>query len=128
MSRYKKMHKDLLANLGKAIYTRRVNQGMSQTELSQESGIDRSSISEIENGKRNPSVGAVASLADCLKTSLPKLLCGCDDCIKGNGNHNGLEHDDIMFENTQPFETPRMAEAEKDIDHDEQHKSKKDVA
>lgn len=125
MSRYKKMHKDLLANLGKAIYTRRVNQGMSQTELSQESGIDRSSISEIENGKRNPSVGAVASLADCLKTSLPKLLCGCDDCIKGEGNHNGLDHGDMMFDNTQPFETPRMAD--KGLDHD-QHASKKDVA
>lgn len=48
--------------------------GWSQEELAFETDIDRTYISGIERGVRNPSLDMIAKLAKTLKTSPAKLL------------------------------------------------------
>ena len=42
----------------------RINQGITQKELSKSTGITQADISRIENGTRNPSLAMVKRLAD----------------------------------------------------------------
>ncbi len=67
-------HRTMLVSLGQAIQARRRELEISQEELSQRSGVDRAFISEVERGQRNPSIGAVASIADGLKMKLSLLI------------------------------------------------------
>ena len=53
--------------------------GMSQEALALEAGIDRTYISGIERGLRNPSVTLLAKLSDCLKCEPADLLRREDD-------------------------------------------------
>ena len=76
------LHKRLYTCLGEVISIRRRWLRMSQTELADESGVDRAFISNLENGKRNPSFGTVARIAQGLKTSLGRLVTKCEDCCK----------------------------------------------
>lgn len=48
--------------------------GLSQEALAYEAEIDRTYRSEIERGKRNPSVDLIARLAEALKTTPAALL------------------------------------------------------
>lgn len=48
--------------------------GLSQEALAYEAEIDRTYISGIERGKRNPSVDLIARLAEALKTTPAALL------------------------------------------------------
>ena len=47
---------------------------VSQEELADEAKIDRTYISGIERGKRNPSIDLLARLAEALKTTPAALL------------------------------------------------------
>lgn len=47
---------------------------LSQVELAVEVGIDRAYLSEIENGRTNPSVNVLYALADALKIEIEKLF------------------------------------------------------
>lgn len=75
-------HEHLYLCLGKIISERRKELGMSQEELSQESGVDRAFISNVERGKRNPSMGSVASIADGIQMRLSRLVGQCEKCIE----------------------------------------------
>jgi transcriptional regulator with XRE-family HTH domain len=59
--------------LGKKMRELRKNQGLSQEQLSFTAKIDRSYISEIENGLRNPSLQTLEKLAKALKVKLSDL-------------------------------------------------------
>ena len=48
--------------------------GLSQEALAHEAEIDRTYISGIERGKRNPSLDLIARLAETLKTTPAALL------------------------------------------------------
>ena len=48
----------------------RINQGITQKELSKSTGITQADISRIENGTRNPSLAMVKRLADGLGMTL----------------------------------------------------------
>ena len=48
----------------------RINQGITQKELSKSTGITQADISRIENGTRNPSLAMVKRLADGLGMKL----------------------------------------------------------
>lgn len=52
--------------IGKVIKDLRTMRGLSQAQLSIQSGVDQHYISDIENGLRNPSV----EIVECLQTSL----------------------------------------------------------
>ena len=60
--------------LGRNVRAARKLRGWSQEELAFETDIDRTYISGIERGVRNPSLDMIAKLAKTLKTSPAKLL------------------------------------------------------
>lgn len=57
-------------NIMRAIMDARISAGMTQTELSQKSGISQADISRLENGTRNPSLAILKRLANAMNTSL----------------------------------------------------------
>lgn len=62
-----------LLPLGSAIRTHRENLGLSQEKLAERCGFDRTYISMLERGKRNPSLLNLLRLAKGLRTSVSKL-------------------------------------------------------
>ncbi len=64
---------ELLIPLGKAIRVRREKLGLSQEKLAERCGFDRTYISMLERGKRNPSLINLLKLAEGLQTSVSKL-------------------------------------------------------
>lgn len=81
MPNKKHSHKELYRCLGEVIALRRKRMGLSQEELSEASGVDRSFLSSVERGKRNPSFGTVASIASGLKMRYTRLISSCEQCI-----------------------------------------------
>jgi transcriptional regulator with XRE-family HTH domain len=65
--------KSSLLPLAKAIRERRVELGLSQERLAEECGFDRTYISMLERGTRNPSFLNLLKIASGLKTSVSKL-------------------------------------------------------
>jgi len=82
MSNKKHSHQELYRCLGEVIAIRRKRMGLSQEELSEASGVDRSFLSSVERGKRNPSFGTVASIASGLKMRYTKLISNCEQCLQ----------------------------------------------
>ncbi len=78
-------HKELYRCLGESILLRRKRLGMSQEELAESSGVDRSFLSSVERGKRNPSFGTVASIASGLKMRYTRLVSNCEECARNAG-------------------------------------------
>jgi transcriptional regulator with XRE-family HTH domain len=66
------MPKSLLP-LGDAVRHRRESLGLSQEKLAEKCGFDRTYISMIERGKRNPSFLNLLRLADGLDTSVSEI-------------------------------------------------------
>ncbi|AOZ91609.1 helix-turn-helix domain-containing protein [Paenibacillus crassostreae] len=60
--------------LGEAIRKKRKERKMKQYELSEETGLSRNYISDIENGRYMPSVDSLSKLAVCLSIDLNTLL------------------------------------------------------
>lgn len=56
--------------MGAAIKQRRKEKGIKQSDVSLSTGISRSYISDIENGRYRPSVDALSKLATCLDLDL----------------------------------------------------------
>lgn len=52
----------------------RVGQDMSQEDLASAAGIDRTYVSGIERGVRNPTITVLARFAEALKTTSAQLL------------------------------------------------------
>ena len=67
------MLKSLLP-LSQAIKKRREQLGLSQEKLAEHCGFDRTYISMLERGKRNPSLLNLLRLADGLQTPVSKLV------------------------------------------------------
>ena len=74
-------HSHLYRCLGEVINARRKRLKLTQDELAAESGVNRAFISNIEQGRRNPSIGAVASIAKGLKTRVSKMMAKCEECM-----------------------------------------------
>jgi transcriptional regulator with XRE-family HTH domain len=75
-------HTHLYTCLGEVISLRRKRLHMSQGDLAEESGVNRAFISNIEQGKRKPSFGAVASLSHGLRIRYSRLIAKCEECMK----------------------------------------------
>jgi transcriptional regulator with XRE-family HTH domain len=61
---------------GSAVKTARREKGLSQEQLAAKSGLDRTYISGVERGARNPSLKSAQRIANALGKSLPALLEG----------------------------------------------------
>jgi transcriptional regulator with XRE-family HTH domain len=60
--------------LGQAAKARRVQLGLTQEALANDSGLHQRWISNVENGKRNPSYASLRRLADGLSLSASELI------------------------------------------------------
>jgi transcriptional regulator with XRE-family HTH domain len=65
-----------LVLFGKRLRKLRREAGLSQAELGSRSNFDRSEVSRIERGLRNPNQEEIARLAMGLRTSIPTLMGG----------------------------------------------------
>ena len=68
----------ILRVLGSLVKQHRTNLGLSQEELGFRSNLDRTYISGVERGIRNPSFTALVSLANGLELTLSNLLDGLE--------------------------------------------------
>jgi transcriptional regulator with XRE-family HTH domain len=82
MANKRSVHGHFYKCLGKAISERRKRLQLSQQELAEGSGVNRAFLSNVEQGKRNPSIGAVASIAQGLRMRVSRLLVKCEECVK----------------------------------------------
>ncbi|TAJ28126.1 MAG: XRE family transcriptional regulator, partial [Bosea sp. (in: a-proteobacteria)] len=65
---------DVVMLLGANVRHHRKLKGMSQEQLALEAGMERSYVSDLERGTRNPSVRALGRLADALGVAPQSLL------------------------------------------------------
>ena len=56
------------------IELQRESKGLTQSELSKKAGIDRSNLSEYENGKGNPTIRTLKKLATALGCEVKDLI------------------------------------------------------
>ena len=69
---------DVVQLLGENVRHYRKLKGLTQEQLAAEAGMERSYVSDLERGTRNPSVLALGRLADALKVEPSKLLENAD--------------------------------------------------
>jgi transcriptional regulator with XRE-family HTH domain len=65
--------KDEAQRLGKNLKRIRAGKGISQGDIVKASGIDKAMISNIENGKTNPTLATIAKLAKAIGVSISEL-------------------------------------------------------
>lgn len=70
--------RQILSALGYLVRQRRIELGISQEELGLRANLDRTYISGVERGVRNPSLTALVSLANGLEISVSVLLNGLE--------------------------------------------------
>lgn len=69
--------------LARAIKVLRVERGLSRTELAEESGVSYSHLAEIENGRKEPSPGRFADIAQALGVSRSELVALAEAYTEG---------------------------------------------
>lgn len=62
--------------MGKRITYLRKERGISQLDLSIDSGLSKSYLSDLEHGRRNPSVASLSKIASALGVTLEELFRG----------------------------------------------------
>jgi len=65
-----------IRNLSRHLRQIRLDKRWSQEELAERAGVDRTYISDLERGLRNPSLKTLARIADALDETIGAL---CDD-------------------------------------------------
>ena len=70
------MDNGLFKSLGARVRTLRNKRGLSQEEFAARCRLDRTYVSGIERGKRNPSIRNINRMADVLGVSLSQLFKG----------------------------------------------------
>lgn len=69
---------DILIQLGMRIKFLRKEKKMSQLDLSLESGVNKNYISDLEKGRRNPSMLVLERIANALNVDLATLFKGIE--------------------------------------------------
>ena len=70
---------DVVHLLGVNVRHHRKLNGMSQEQLALDAGMERSYVSDLERGTRNPSVRALGRLAEALGVQPHRLLMPVED-------------------------------------------------
>lgn len=66
--------KDDAKKLGGNLKRIRVSKNVTQVEIAKILGVDRSFVSNIENGKNNPTLSTITNLAKALKVPIDELF------------------------------------------------------
>jgi len=74
----------ILTALGEAVHQRRLNLGISQQELADQSELHRTYISDIERGARNLTVSTLGRIATALDVSPSKLFRQAEERVLGD--------------------------------------------
>ena len=69
---------ELRRRLGAAVRTRRLELGLSQDDLAEQSGLHRTYISDVERGERNVSLDNIGRIANALDTPISALFAKTD--------------------------------------------------
>ncbi len=72
---------DLLRYFGLAVRFHREQLGISQEECAHRAGLDRTYVSGVERGVRNPSLKSIARLATALDIELVTLFATMKECV-----------------------------------------------
>lgn len=64
------------AKLGKNLRRIRTEKGITQGDIVRKLGVSRSFVSNIENGKTNPTLATIAKLAKALGVNIEELMRG----------------------------------------------------
>lgn len=72
----------ILKSFGQLVKQRRLSLGISQEELGLRANLDRTYISGIERGVRNPSLTALVDLAQGLGISTSEMLDQLENVVK----------------------------------------------
>lgn len=64
---------------GEAVRSRRAELGLSQESLGQIAGLDRTYVSGVERGVRNPTLSSMSRLAVALQVPISRLLSATED-------------------------------------------------
>ena len=67
-----------LRAVGAAVRSRRKELGLSQEELGYKAKLDRTYISGVERGVRNPTVGSLRRIASSLETQTSQILSAAE--------------------------------------------------
>jgi transcriptional regulator with XRE-family HTH domain len=67
-----------LRRFGAAVRAERVARGLSQEDLGFEAGLDRTYVSGVERGVRNPTVATIFVLAKALRVRASRLVTVAD--------------------------------------------------
>lgn len=71
--------RDLIAAFGLAVRRARTELGMSQEQLAARSGLDRTYVSGLERGKRNPTLSTQQRLAGALGLRVADLVAQAEE-------------------------------------------------
>jgi len=66
--------KDEAQKLGENLKRIRTEKGISQGDIARALEMDKSFVSNIENGKTNPTLATIAKLAKAIRVSIDELL------------------------------------------------------
>ena len=66
--------KDDAKKLGENLKKIRMSKDITQIEIAKTLGVDRSFVSNIENGKNNPTLSTITNLANALKVPVEDLF------------------------------------------------------
>lgn len=69
---------DLAKRFGTAVRAERERQGVSQERLSDLADLDRTYVSGLERGLRNPTLGSMEKLAHALNVKVSKLVADAE--------------------------------------------------
>ena len=67
-------HREVLTGFGTRVRQLRLDQNMSQEELADLAGLDRSYIGGVERGERNVSLINISKIADALKVTIESVF------------------------------------------------------
>ena len=67
-----------MQNIGEVIYIFRRRAGLSQEQVAKEAGIHRNTLSALENGDANVSIGVLTSICIALDRPLTILIGGAE--------------------------------------------------
>jgi transcriptional regulator with XRE-family HTH domain len=77
---------NLLKEAGHVVAKKRKLLGLSQSSLASRAGVNRTYISDLENGKRNFSVATLYALASSLNTTMAEMTGEVEKCYEQNRN------------------------------------------
>lgn len=101
---------DLNVKIGKAIVYLRGAYGLSQERLALEAGIDRRYLSDLENGKRNPSLNSISLIASYFGLEISLFLSFAQN-IDITVEQIGEMLSDSGYEDSVIFTAPDYAQA-----------------